>query len=127
MKARSAILCSIGLYALVSANVLVAQSRGKPVPAADSASSEVGDFQMLAKRWAQLYAYLIEQYRVDGRSAIANVEGDFSTREMRIRIVPEDEAAWVSRTLSEKELRTADIKRIAADLYSAAKKRAGVR
>jgi len=94
---------------------------------ADSASSKIGDSQILAKRWAQLYADLIEQYRVDGRSAVANVEGDFSTREMRIRVASEDEAAWVSRTLTASELRTADIKAIASDLYAAAKKRSGVR
>jgi hypothetical protein len=77
--------------------------------------------QALAKRWAELFANVLVEFKADNRDPIANIEGDFSTRELRIRrTVGEDQ--WVDRTLTKKELATADLRALAKRLYEESKK-----
>jgi len=73
----------------------------------------------LAKRWAELFIYVLDEFRADDRDPTANLEGDFSTREIRIRGVVGDGAIWAGRILTEEELATADLRVIARDLYNA--------
>jgi hypothetical protein len=77
--------------------------------------------QALAKRWAELFANVVLEFKADHRSPVTNIEGDFSTREIRIRrTVGEDQ--WVDRTLTKDELATADLKALAKGLYGESKK-----
>ena len=76
------------------------------------------------KRWASLTRLLLAEFRRDKRDAVGNIQGDYSAREVKVRSTPADENAWVARTLTREELRTADLRAIAADLYGAAKRKA---
>ena len=75
--------------------------------------------QALVKRWAELFAAVLGEFRDDHRDPTANVEGDFSTREIRIRRLTGD--GWVDRTLTKQELATADLRALAKRLYQDSK------
>jgi hypothetical protein len=77
----------------------------------------------LVARWASLTAHLLEEFQQDHRSAIANIEGDFSALEMKIRLTSSREDAWVTRTFIAAELLSADTRAMAKALYGAAKRR----
>lgn len=84
---------------------------------------------VLAKRWSELFAAVIRQFHREDRDLVGNLEGDFTTREIKVRATSEGDvdSLWVSRTLSEQELRTADLDHVASDIYMKAKARAGIR
>lgn len=73
----------------------------------------------LVRRWAELFANVIEQFRLDRRDLIGNIEGDFTTREIRVRATSagDNDSLWVSKTFSETELRGADVQKTARELY----------
>jgi hypothetical protein len=75
---------------------------------------------VLAKRWATLTANLLEDFWHDRRSPVANIEGDFSTLEMKIRLESSREDAWVTQSFTAAELLSADPKATAKALYDAA-------
>ena len=83
---------------------------------------------VLAKRWAELFANVIQQFQHDERDLVGNLEGDFTTREIKVRATSagDVDSLWVSRTLSEQELRTADLRQVASAIYMKAKERAAV-
>ncbi len=77
--------------------------------------------QMLVTRWSQLFAAVLAEFQADHRSPVANIEGDFTTRELRIRrTVGED--AWVTRTLTTQQLASADLRALAKRLYAESKR-----
>jgi hypothetical protein len=77
----------------------------------------------LVARWASLTAHLLAAFQQDHRSAVGNIEGDFSTLEMKIRLDSGREDAWVTRTFTAAELLSADTNAMAKALYAAAKRR----
>jgi hypothetical protein len=81
----------------------------------------------LVTRWASLTAYLLDEFKQDNRTPVANIEGDFSSREVRVRVTSAREDVWVSKTLTEAELRTADMRAVAKTLYAAAKRKVASR
>jgi hypothetical protein len=81
-------------------------------------AQEAGVDVALVRRWAQLYAYIIADFQADHRDLAASVEGDFSTRQIRLRTDVASNEEWVGRTLTEDELRTADIRALASELYA---------
>ena len=91
--------------------------------------SEVPVDAALARRWAELFAGIIAQFQADGRDLPGNLEGDFTTREIRVRAstAGDNDSLWVSKTLTESELRTADLGKTVRELYEAAKRKAGER
>ena len=78
--------------------------------------------QALIKRWAELFADVLGEFKADRRDPTANIEADFSTREIRIRRVADD--GWVDRTLTKQELATADLRALAKRLYEESKSKA---
>ena len=77
--------------------------------------------QALVKRWSELFAAVLGEFRADHRYAVANIEGDFATRKIRIRrTVGTDQ--WVDRTLTKKELATVDVRALAKKLYEESKR-----
>jgi len=81
----------------------------------------------LARRWGELFANVIQEFQRDNRDLVGNIEGDFTTREIKVRATSagDDDSLWVSRTLSEEELRTGDLEELARALYADVKKKAG--
>ena len=77
--------------------------------------------QALVKRWAELFASVLGEFQVNHRDAVANIEGDFSTRLIRVRRVTGTDD-WVERTLTKKELATEDLRALAKKLYEASQK-----
>src|SRR5262245_48625692 len=79
----------------------------------------------LARRWSELFAGVIGQFHAERRDLVANIEGVFTTREIRVRATSagDNESLWVSKTLTEDQLRTADLGAIARQLYAAAKQK----
>jgi hypothetical protein len=73
------------------------------------------------QRWAMLFAYVLEEFHRDHRDPTAKLQGDFSTRLIRVRAVDHDKR-WASLTLSERDLETADLKAIARGLYAMAQR-----
>jgi hypothetical protein len=73
--------------------------------------------ETLVKRWAELFSYVIAEFRAADRDLTAAIEGDYSTRRIRIQHAS-DKDRWVDRTLTEKELRTADLRALAKQLYA---------
>src|ERR1043166_865851 len=55
----------------------------------------------LVTRWASLTAYLLDEFKQDNRTPVANIEGDFSSREVRGRGTCAREGLWVWRPLTE--------------------------
>jgi hypothetical protein len=76
--------------------------------------------QALAKRWAELFAAVIVEFQADHRDMTANIEGDFSTRQIRVRRTTGTDA-WVSKTLTRQELATGDLRALAKRLYAQSK------
>ena len=74
----------------------------------------------LAKRWAELFAAVIGEFQADHRDLTANIQGDFSTREIRIRRTTGTDR-WVGQTLTRQELATADLRALAKRLYEESK------
>ena len=99
------------------------------VAAGRQGNQEVPVDTVLARRWAELFASVIGRFHSEHRDLLGNLEGDFTTREVRVRATSarDDDSLWVSRTLTENELRTADLATMAGDLYRAAKEKAGER
>jgi len=75
------------------------------------------------KRWSELFANILEQFRADGRSAIGILQGDFSTREIAILTDPEDEKSAVRSTVSRVDLESGDLKAMAQRIYAGWKAR----
>jgi hypothetical protein len=73
--------------------------------------------ETLVKRWAELFSYVIAEFRASDRDLTAAIEGDYSTRRIRIQHAT-DKDRWVDSTLTEKELRTADLRALAKRLYA---------
>jgi hypothetical protein len=73
------------------------------------------------QRWATLFAYVLEEFHRDHRDPTAKLEGDFSTRLIRVRTV-DHEKRWASLTVSERDLETGDLRAIARDLYAKAQR-----
>lgn len=76
--------------------------------------------QALVERWSQLFALVLGEFRNDHRSASANIEADFSAREIRIRRTVGGDA-WAGRTPTKQELATADLPKLAKLLYDESK------
>lgn len=96
-----------------------------PRPTAQ-ATDELPVDVVLVHRWAELFAGVIQQFQRDHRDVVGNIEGDFTTRELRVRAASGDDndSLWVTRRFSEKELRTLDLEETARVLYAAAKAKA---
>jgi hypothetical protein len=75
------------------------------------------------RQWASLTAHLIEAFREDHRSPVANIEGDFSELEIRLRLTSRRDDVWVERKFTTAELLSLDAKATAKTLYDAAKRR----
>jgi hypothetical protein len=78
----------------------------------------------LVKRWGELFANILEQFRADGRSPVGILQGDFSTREIAILTNPEDEKSAVRSTVSRVDLESGDLKAMAQRIYARWKARA---
>ena len=112
-------------------NVLPAQQRGTRGAApkeASTVSRESTSVDTLpdpaaVRQWASLTKHLLEAFREDHRSAAANIEGDFSALEIRVRLSSQRDDAWVERKFSAAELLRIDAKAMAKTLYDAAKRR----
>jgi very-short-patch-repair endonuclease len=74
---------------------------------------------VLVKRWAELTADVLNEFRVDGRNPVGLIFGDFSARQVRLLTDPEREDGWVGLGLTEKDLRTLDLRTAAVNLYRA--------
>jgi hypothetical protein len=75
----------------------------------------------LVKRWAELFAAVLGEFQANHRDPVANIEGDFSVRMIRVRRVTGADQ-WVERTLTKKELGTEDLRALAKRLYEASLK-----
>ena len=75
----------------------------------------------LVKRWAELFSYVISEFRDDHRDATAAIEADYSTLDIRIHKLNGSENDWVARRLTVDELRTADLRALAKRLYARSK------
>jgi hypothetical protein len=91
--------------------------RAEASPAQDTVPDGVDE--RLVRRWADLFAYVIGEFQADHRDLIGNVEGDFSTRLLRVRQAEPESESWASVTLTEQELATGDLPAIARNLYTA--------
>ena len=128
-----AIVIATACTVALSAGVAAAQ----PAPANSATTSREGtvaqqqesvrqgplspEDQALVKRWAELFAAVLGEFQANHRDAVANIEGDFSVRMIRIRRVTGADQ-WVERTLTKKELGTEDLRAIAKRLYEASLK-----
>jgi len=72
----------------------------------------------LVRRWAELFSYVITEFRDDHRDATAEIEADYSTLDLRIHKLQGAENDWVGRRLTVEELRTADLRVLAKRLYA---------
>ena len=112
-------------------NVLPAQQRGTGGAAPketstmsrESTSVDTLPDPAAVRQWASLTKHLLEAFREDHRSAAANIEGDFSALEIRVRLSSQRDDAWVERKFSAAELLRIDAKAMAKTLYDAAKRR----
>ena len=77
--------------------------------------------QALVRRWSELFAAVLGEFRADHRDPTANIEGDFTTREIRIRRTAGTDA-WVGRTLTKQDLATVDVRALAKKLYEESKR-----
>ena len=77
--------------------------------------------QALVTRWSELFAAVLGEFRADHRDPTANIEGDFATREIRVRRIA-GTGAWVGRTLTKKDLATVDVRAFAKKLYEESKR-----
>lgn len=77
--------------------------------------------QALVKRWAELFAAVLGEFQANHRDPVANIEGDFTERIIRVRRVSGADQ-WVERTLTKKELATEDLRALAKKLYEASLK-----
>lgn len=75
----------------------------------------------LVKRWAELFSYVIAEFQKDHRDVTANIEGDYSTLDIRIHKLQGAEKDWVTRRLTVEELRSADLRALATRLYASSK------
>jgi hypothetical protein len=83
----------------------------------DSRQAPSGIDQKLVRRWAELFSYVIQEFRAHDRDATAAIEGDYATRRIRIlRSIGNDR--WVDRTLTRQELETTDLRALAKRLYA---------
>ena len=76
------------------------------------------------RRWAELFANILGEFRVDGRDPVGRVQGDYASRTVRIIGTDDDRDVGVTRTLSARQLETADLKALASRLYAQARKAA---
>jgi hypothetical protein len=91
-------------------------------PTNDQSPQGLGIDEALVKRWAELFSYILAEFRADRRDPTAAIEGDYTTRHLRIRrVAPAN--GWVDRTLTEKELRTANLRALAKRLYAESARR----
>jgi hypothetical protein len=74
--------------------------------------------QALVKRWAELFAAVLGEFQTNHRDPVANIEGDFTVRTIRVRRVRGADQ-WVERTLTKTELATEDVRALAKKLYEA--------
>ena len=121
-RIRSATVGGVVAMALsVGSNVSGAQQVNfvAEAPSGVRSAQGVGVDAALVKRWAQLFAYIIADFQADHRDLTASIEGDFSTREIRLRTDVASSEEWVGRTLTEDELRSAEIRALASELYAA--------
>jgi hypothetical protein len=77
----------------------------------------------LVRRWAELFSYVIAEFQADHRDLVANVEGDFSTKLLRVRMAETKTERWASITLTDQELARTDLRAMAKKLYAASKRR----
>jgi hypothetical protein len=78
---------------------------------------------VLVRRWASVWANLLEQFQKEQRSPVANIEGDFSELKMRVRLTSSRDDAWFTRTFTATELMNTDTKTTAEALYDSAKRK----
>ena len=112
--------------ALAAATVLsapLAQGQTSMRQASDSTRPEAEMRQLavqytLAKRWAQLFVDVLGEFQRDRRDAVDQIQADFSTRIIAIRTTRRDQETWVKQTLTESELASGDLARIAKRLYA---------
>ena len=76
------------------------------------------------KRWAELFANILGEFSADDRDPTGRVQGDYSTRTVRVIGAADDRDVGVTRTLTKRELATADLKALARRLYTDARKAA---
>ena len=73
------------------------------------------------RRWAELFAFILGECKADDRDPTGRIEGDFSTRMIRI-IGADDREAGVTRMLTANELANDDLRKLAKRLYADSKK-----
>ena len=78
---------------------------------------------MAVRRWAELFSYVIVEFQADHRDPVGNVEGDFSTKLLRVRKAEPKGESWASITLTDRELARTDLRALAKKLYAASKRR----
>jgi len=73
------------------------------------------------RRWAELFAFILGEFKADDRDPTGRIEGDFSVRMIRI-VGANDREAGVTRTLTANELAKDDLRELAKRLYADSKK-----
>jgi hypothetical protein len=84
-------------------------------------SQQAGVDPAQAKRWAELFALVLGEFIADNRDATGRIEGDFSTRTLRI-VAANDRETGVTRILTATELKTHDLRELAKRLYAESKR-----
>src|SRR6185503_7231239 len=78
-------LFASGLLILASAGVTTAPAQSQRTSDNGEISvQEIGRMYTLGKRWAELTANILQEFRTDGRDPTARLQGDFSTRTLKI-------------------------------------------
>jgi len=135
-SSRVIAVAAVAAAALVGAGAAPAARRLPPlampghVPATTEATMRNEDVrqgppstedQALIRRWSELFAAVLGEFQADHRDPVANIEGDFTTREIRIRRFTGGEQ-WVGRTLTKRELATSNLRALAKRLYRESKR-----
>ena len=113
---------SLGYAAAIGAGLVVG-STGAPAQNAKADSAAIAAMTLpYGREWAQLFAHVLNAYFADQRDPTSQIRGDFSTRVISIRRTGAEER-WITRTLTDRELASGDLRTIADSLYTAAKLR----
>lgn len=108
---------TFGFALVVSAARTADAQTASPLLAA-SAVGPIGN-QALAKRWAEMFSFLLNEFRADGRDPTGILQGDFSTGELRILASSGDDDSGVVLRLTRRELAIIDLRDAAKTLYAA--------
>ena len=71
-----------------------------------------------ARRFAELLTYLLYEFKDDHRDPVTRLAGVFPSREIRLADDTPDGERWVEVKLTERELATMDLRKLAKSLYA---------